>query len=104
MAGNYLFISGQLGLDPLSQDLPGNVTAQAELAMKNVGAILAKVGLDYNNLVKVTLLLSDIKDFAVVNEVYSRFFNDEYPARAAYAAAGLPRGALIEIEAIAYRD
>ncbi|HPA73141.1 MAG: Rid family detoxifying hydrolase [Spirochaetes bacterium] len=102
IAGGFLFISGQLGIDPATKELDGDTAAQAERALKNIGAILREAGLEYDAIVKTTVLLADINDFAKVNEVYARFFRSDFPARAAYAAAGLPRGALVEIEAIAY--
>ena len=102
MAGGFLFISGQLGIDPESKALEGSVTQQADRALKNMGAILKEAGLGFADVVKVTVLLADINDFAAVNDVYARFFESPFPARAAYAAAGLPRGALVEIEAVAH--
>lgn len=101
-AGDFLFISGQLGIDPAAGKLPDTVTDQARCAMENMGAILNEADLNFSHVVKVTILLADIGDFAVVNEVYAGFFTGAYPARAAYAVANLPRGALVEIEAIAY--
>jgi len=102
-AGNLVFISGQLGLDPSTGKLQGNNAAeQAEQALKNLGAILGAAGIDFGHVVKTTVLLADIKDFAAVNEVYARFFTADHPARAAYQAAGLPLGALVEIEAVAW--
>ena len=102
LAGDFLFISGQLPLDPSTKRLVGsNAVEQAEQAMKNMGAILKKAGMWYENLVKVTILLDDIQDFASVNEVYSGFFKSDYPARAAYQVAKLPLYALVEIEGIA---
>lgn len=103
IAGDFLFISGQLGIDPGNATLEGSVTQQADRALKNMGAILKEAGLGYADVVKVTVLLADIGDFAAVNDVYARFFESPFPARAAYAAAGLPRGALVEIEAVAHR-
>jgi 2-iminobutanoate/2-iminopropanoate deaminase len=103
MAGDFLFISGQLGIDPENATLEGSVTQQADRALKNMGAILKEAGLGFADVVKVTVLLADIGDFAAVNDVYARFFESPFPARAAYAAAGRPRGALVEIEAVAHR-
>jgi 2-iminobutanoate/2-iminopropanoate deaminase len=103
MAGDFLFISGQLGIDPENATLEGSVTQQADRALKNMGAILKEAGLGFADVVKMTVLLADIGDFAAVNDVYARFFESPFPARAAYAAAGLPRGALVEIEAVAHR-
>jgi 2-iminobutanoate/2-iminopropanoate deaminase len=101
-AGDLLFISGQLALDPATMDLRGATAAeQAEAALRNMGAILEAAGLTFADVVKTTVLLKDIADFAPVNEVYGRYFAGDFPARAAYAAAALPRNALVEIEAVA---
>ena len=78
-----------------------DVRAEAQQALTNMGEILKAAGGSFNNVVKSTVLLNDINDFAVVNEVYASFFTQNFPARAAYQAANLPKGALVEIEAIA---
>lgn len=102
MAGNLLFISGQLPLDPESMKIKGITTAeQAEQVFKNIGAILEAAGLEFRHVVKMTVLLKDMADFAAVNEVYARQFEGDYPARAAYQVGALPMGALVEIEAFA---
>ncbi|ARD40996.1 Rid family detoxifying hydrolase [Actinomyces gaoshouyii] len=103
--GSLVFISGQVPLDPVTGALvDGGITAQAEQSLKNIGAILAEAGLGYEHVVKTTVLLADIADFAAVNEVYARRFTGEpLPARAAFAVAALPLGARVEIEAIAVR-
>lgn len=79
----------------------GGVQAQAKQALVNIGEILKAAGCDYSNVVKTTVLLADINDFNNVNEVYKTFFSSKFPARAAYQVAALPRGGLVEIEAIA---
>jgi len=100
--GRLLFISGQLGMDPASMELvSGGVAAEAAQAMKNLGAILKAAGGDYGSIVKATIFLADIDDFAAVNEVYAGCFPAEPPARAAFAVAALPKGARVEIEAVA---
>merc|ERR1711962_967967 len=99
-----LYISGQIGFDPATMIIVGggkDVKAEAQQALTNMGEILKSVGATFNNVVKSTVLLNDINDFAVVNEVYASFFTQNFPARAAYQAANLPKGALVEIEAIA---
>ncbi len=103
--GSLVFVSGQVPLDPATGALvDGGIAAQAERSLRNVGAILAEAGLGYEHVVKTTVLLADIADFAVVNEVYARYFTGEVlPARAAFAVAALPLGARVEIEAIAVR-
>ncbi len=103
-AGNFVFISGQLGLDAKTGDFYGvSVGQQARKVLENIGAILEAAQLTFRDVVKVTVLLADINDFAEVNEIYGEFFTEEYPARAAFQAAGLPKGGLVEIEAIACR-
>ena len=103
--GSLVFVSGQVPLDPATGALvDGGIAAQAEQSLKNVGAILAEAGLTYEHVVKTTVLLADIADFAAVNEVYARYFTGEVlPARAAFGVAALPLGAGVEIEAIAVR-
>ena len=95
-AGSLVFVSGQVPLDPATGALvEGDIQAQAEQVLKNVGAILAEAGLGYDDVVKTTVLLADIADFAAVNEVYARYFTGEtLPARAAFGVAALPLGAL----------
>nr|XP_012774016.1 2-iminobutanoate/2-iminopropanoate deaminase isoform X1 [Maylandia zebra] len=97
-----MYISGQLGMDVASGKLvDGGVQAQAKQALINIGEILKAAGCHYSNVVKTTVLLADINDFNNVNEVYKTFFSSNFPARAAYQVAALPRGGLVEIEAIA---
>lgn len=102
--GALVFVAGQVGLDPKSGELvEGGVEAQAERALRNITAILDACGLTMADVVKTTVLLADIEDFGSVNAVYARFVSDPPPARATYQVGALPRGALIEIEAIAAR-
>lgn len=99
--GRLLFISGQIAFD-MEGNLVGNdVKEQTRKALENMGEILKEGGLSFNDVVKCTVLLYDIADFAAMNEVYSEFFNTSKPARAAYQVSALPRNALVEIEAIA---
>ena len=102
-AGRIVFCSGQIALSPETGQLIGgdDVRAQAEQSMKNLGGVLAAAGADFSHVAKTTIFLSDMAHFAAVNEVYGRHFIKEPPARSTVAAAGLPRGALVEIEAIA---
>jgi len=102
-AGQYLFVSGQLPLDPATGAFPkGGIQAQTNQSIKNVQAILQEAGADLINVIKTTVFLTDMNDFAVVNEIYSSFFKDNPPARSAVQVVGLPKGAAIEIEVIAY--
>jgi 2-iminobutanoate/2-iminopropanoate deaminase len=102
-AGDTLYCSGQLGMDPGTGELAAGAKAQAERAILNLKALLASAGLGVGNVAKTTIFLANIADFAVVNEVYSSHFAAPYPARATVQVAALPKGALIEIEAIAIR-
>ena len=103
--GSLVFVSGQVPLDPATGTLvEGGIAAQAEQVLANLGAILQAAGLGYDNVVKTTVLLADIADFAAVNEIYARFFTGPVlPARAAFGVAALPLGAGVEIEAVAQR-
>ena len=97
-----VFISGQLGLDPATGKLtPGGVTEETTQAIKNLDAIVTAAGGNLDNIVKTTVLLADMNDFATVNGIYSEFFKNSPPARAAYQVAALPLGGRVEIEAIA---
>jgi len=102
-AGQFVFVSGQLPINPASGEIEATTAADQALAsIGNIEAILASVGLGLPDVVKTTVLLTDIADFAAVNEAYaSRFTGPVPPARAAYQVVALPKGALVEIEAIA---
>ena len=101
-AGGFVYVSGQLPIDPSTGEFAeGGIQAEARQSLTNIRNILAEAGLGMQNVVKVTVLLADIKNFAAVNEVYAEFFEAPYPARSAFAVAALPKGADIEIEAIA---
>lgn len=103
-AGDELFCSGQVALDPHTGELVGSdAAAQAERAMQNLEAVLAAGGMSFENVVKTTIFLIDMNDFPAVNDVYARFFDAAKPARSTVAVAGLPRGARVEIDAIARR-
>lgn len=105
LAGNILFISGQLPIDPETGKFAGNnIKSQTEQSLKNIESILEKAGCTMDNVVKTTVLLNDMGDFAKMNEVYAKFFTKDYPARAAYEVAKLPKDALVEIEAVAVVD
>lgn len=103
-AGGVLYCSGQLGLDPATGELAeGGVRAQAEQALKNVEAILESQGMTFANVVKSLVFLTDMADFGDFNEVYGAVFDNVPPARSCVAVAGLPKGAMVEIEVIAYK-
>ncbi|MGI5864117.1 MAG: RidA family protein [Myxococcales bacterium] len=103
-AGEMVFLSGQIPLDPQTGELVGqDIVAQTERVMENLKAVLEAASLTLEHVVKTTILLADLGDFAKVNEVYGRYFSANPPARATFQVAALPRGARVEIEAIAVR-
>jgi 2-iminobutanoate/2-iminopropanoate deaminase len=104
IAGELVFVSGQIPLDPASGQLvAGDFRAEAERVLANVDAVLAAAGCDRTSVVKATVFLTDLSLFAALNEVYARFFGDHRPARAVVGVSALPRGARIEMEAVALR-
>ena len=100
-ANGILFISGQIPVNPADGTVPEGITAQTEQVMKNIAAILDEAGYTFDNVVKTTCLLSDIANFAAMNEVYATRFPSNPPARAAFAVRDLPKGVMVEIEVIA---
>ena len=103
LAGNTLYASGQLGLVPATGELPEGVEAQARQALENLSAVLAAAGMSCADVVKTTVFLADIGDFAAINAIYAEFFPGEPPARSCVQAGALPKGALFEIEAVAVK-
>ena len=104
-AGDLVFTAGQLGLDPATGEFAaGDVAGQAERAIGNLDAILRAAGSGLDRLVKVTVFLADIGDWRAVNEVYGRLLPEPYPARSAFAVKDLPKGARVELEAVATVD
>lgn len=102
MTGHELYCSGQIPLDPQSGEMvTGDISAQAERAIENLGAVLCAAGYSFADVVKTTLFLVDMNDFSAVNAVYERYFNATKPARSTVAVAALPRGARVEIDCIA---
>lgn len=101
--GEHVFTSGQLGLNPESGELAAGIEAQTEQALRNLGAILEAAGTGLDKVVKTTVFLKDMNDFATVNAIYGRFFSEPYPARSAIEVARLPKDGLVEIEAIAFK-
>ncbi len=99
----FLFVSGQLGINPKTGMLVEGIEKQTEQALINLGEILKAAGCSYEDVVKCTVLLDNLDNFKLMNEVYARFFNQSPPARAAYGVVRLPMGALVEIEAIAVK-
>lgn len=104
-AGNFLFISGQIPIDPSTGQFAGHdINTQTTQSLKNVVAITEAAGMQVEDIVKVTVYLADMNDFAAMNEIYATFFKSACPARAAVEVARLPKDALIEIEAVAYKE
>ncbi len=102
-SGGLVFVAGQLGLRPGEQEMVGpGIAEQTEQALANLRAILEEAGSGLENLVKTTIFLQDLGDFAAMNEVYARHVGDRPPARSTVEVAGLPSGALVEVEAIAH--
>ena len=103
-ANGFVFASGQLGINPATGEfVEGDVQAQTRQALTNARAIMNEAGLDLNNVIKTTVFLSDMVNFAAMNEIYSEFFSEPYPARSAVAVKTLPKNALVEVECIAVR-
>ena len=103
--GNFIFTSGQIPLDPITNELvTGSIEEQTHRSLKNLKVILEAEGYSLNDVVKTTVLLSDINYFAAVNKVYAEYFNRNKPARSCFQVAKLPKNAGIEIEAIAYKE
>ena len=102
VAGGLLFASGQVPIDPATGNfVEGGIKEQTKQSLTNVSNVLAEAGIDLSHVVKTTVFLSDMDNFAAMNEVYASFFSEPYPARSAVAVKTLPKGALVEIEVIA---
>ncbi len=103
IAGDFLYISGQLGINPETQNIDSDtVEGQAKQALENMKAILENNGYSMKNVVKTTVFLDKISDFVAVNNIYAGYFEEPYPTRSAFEVAKLPKEALVEIEAVAY--
>ena len=103
LAGNTLYISGQLGLDPQSGEMKTTVEEQAKQAFINLGSILKEVEMTYDNVVKTTVFLQHMPDFSKINEIYGNYFSEVLPARSCVEVAKLPKDGLFEIEAVAVK-
>jgi 2-iminobutanoate/2-iminopropanoate deaminase len=101
VANGFLFTAGQIAIDPATGQVePGNVAAQTQRVMSNLGAVLATVGASWKDVVKTTVFLHDMNEFPIVNEIYGKALGDARPARSTVQVSALPRGALVEIEAV----
>jgi 2-iminobutanoate/2-iminopropanoate deaminase len=100
-AGGFVFLSGQLPANPAGGEISGDIKAQTKQSLENIRAILSAADANLQNVVKTTVFLKDINDFAAMNEVYKQYFDHDPPARSCVQVAAIPKGALVEIEAIA---
>lgn len=103
-AGNLLYASGQLGLVPETGELPEGIEAQTKQSLDNVGAVLRAASYDYKDVIKTTVFIDNMDDFGTVNEIYATYFTGETPARSCVEVAKLPKGALVEVEVVAYKE
>ena len=101
-SGSFIFLSGQIPLDPVTMEVvEGDVSTQTEQVLKNIGALLESQGLSFADVVKTTVFIKNMSDFATINGVYAKYFTDNAPARSCVEVAALPKGVLVEIESIA---
>ena len=103
LSNNMLFMSGQLGIDPVSGTMPGTFVEQTNLVFANIKAILDAAEMSFTNIVKVSVFLKDMNDFAALNEIYAKHFSTPYPAREAIQVARLPKDGMVEISVIAVK-
>ena len=103
LSGNMLFMSGQLGIDPVSGTMPDSFVEQTDLVFANIKAILDAAEMSCSNIVKVSVFLKDMNDFAALNEIYAKHFSTPYPAREAIQVARLPKDGMVEISVIAVK-
>jgi len=103
-ANGFVFVSGQIPINPANGQMPEGIEAQTEQVMHNIGAILDAAGLSFANVVKSTVLLKNIADFVTMNGIYAKYFTKDCPARAAFEVSALPKGSLIEVEVIACKN
>ncbi|MGZ3775854.1 MAG: RidA family protein [Bdellovibrio sp.] len=102
--GDFLYCSGQISIDPKTNEVfTGDIKTQTEMVMKNIESVLGASGMDFNNIIKTTIFITNMNDFLTVNEIYAKFFKETPPARSTVAVAGLPKGVSVEIEVIAHR-
>lgn len=104
MAGDTLYVSGQLPVNPQTSSVPETIEEQTRQSLANLGAILQEAGLSFSDVVKTTVLLDDIKNFAAMNAVYAEHFSGAFPARVCYQVAALPLGVKVEIDAVAVKQ
>ncbi|MFN3697255.1 MAG: RidA family protein [Pseudobdellovibrio sp.] len=104
MLGDFLFCSGQIAIDPRNQEVfTGDIKIQTEMVLSNIEAVLKQSGLSFSHIVKTTIFLTNMSDFATVNEIYAQKFTNQPPARSTVAVSGLPKGVNVEIEVLAHK-
>ena len=103
-AGGFVFASGQLPIDPATGTMPEDITGQTHQSLKNLKAILEEAGSSLAGVVKTTVFINDIANFGEVNSVYAQYFTEDFPARSCFEVSALPKGALIEVEAVAVKQ
>ncbi|GAA0437832.1 RidA family protein [Lentibacillus halophilus] len=103
-AGDYIYISGQIGLDPETAQLQEGIENQTKQVLHNLQAILTEAGADFSDVIKFNIYVASMDDFSTVNDIYGRFLTQPYPSRATVEVGGLPKGARIEMDAIVYKD
>jgi len=104
MLGDFLFCSGQIAIDPRNQEVfAGDIKIQTEMVLSNIEAVLKQSGLSFSHIVKTTIFLTNMSDFATVNEIYAQKFTNQPPARSTVAVSGLPKGVNVEIEVLAHK-
>lgn len=101
-AGDFLYVSGQIGLNPETDEKENNIEGQTKQVLENLNAILTEAGSNFSQVVKTTIYLNDMANFATVNEIYGSYFKEPYPARACVEAARLPRDVFVEMDVVAY--
>ncbi|HEX7674991.1 MAG TPA: RidA family protein [Bdellovibrio sp.] len=102
--GDFLFCSGQISIDPKTNEVfTGDIKTQTEMVMKNVEAVLTAANMNFSNIIKTTIFITNMADFATVNEIYAKSFKEAPPARSTVAVAALPKGVNVEIEVVAHR-
>ncbi|MRG85660.1 RidA family protein [Salinibacillus xinjiangensis] len=102
-AGDFLYVSGQIAINPETNEIAAGIVAQTEQVMKNLEAILKEVNLTFSDVVKFTIYTTSMDDFPIINETYAKFLTEPYPARATVEVSRLPKDVLVEIDAIAYK-
>lgn len=101
-AGDFIYVSGQIGVDPTNGEVVDGIESQTHQVLKNIQAILTEAGTDFSKVVKFTIYLASMNDFGIVNEIYGSYLNKPYPARATVEVSRLPKDVLVEIDAVVY--